>query len=498
MEATVTVPSWVWGNNPAQFLREAELRAVPLGNDTDRWRVHTTERYSSRPSLVLVDTMSEPDHIRRRIGQLVATQAFSNGLEIDIDHRWNRAKQAEHIRDRPALMTELLSLSQIRTQIASEDSLASTVVEVQEVLASQLGTTVRVHVVRRTPEVLHRSYLPGLLLRQVHDPQARVGNIGAIRQANVEGKLVFSSSRRMLDGIALFDAYLNPMLAALTPGVWAFSAQRSFGTIIYTLGQPIRGTLGDSAEPLQMLAPPGGLHSLPVPTLSTEASTATIDWWARRLNDLFGVITDPAVFTDTAGEYSPAKHLQGLLTVEQLFRRVHSILTSHRDAHARRVLLFSTIDALKALTGRDLVKHCTLDFARQTLDKLREGMPEPVGEVLLPAAQRAVSALQDLQNGFFLGHDASGNHVTLTSADGNPNQMNVGQATAHYLDVLRNATHGFGTTKGNVERTNALLVHHDGNISTDLALLAYLYLLDVLTDMDRIRKTLYNKGITYT
>jgi hypothetical protein len=62
----------------------------------------------------------------------------------------------------------------------------------------------------------------------------------------------------------------------------------------------------------------------------------------------------------------------------------------------------------------------------------------------------------------------------------------VAQATAHYLDVLRNATHGFGTTKGKVERTNALLVHHDGDVPTDLGLLGYLYLLDVLTEPDRL------------
>jgi hypothetical protein len=62
-----------------------------------------------------------------------------------------------------------------------------------------------------------------------------------------------------------------------------------------------------------------------------------------------------AVFTDAEDTYSPLKHLQAMLTIEQFFRRVHSALAAHNDPQARRALLFTVMDTLPALVGRDLV-----------------------------------------------------------------------------------------------------------------------------------------------
>jgi hypothetical protein len=42
--------------------------------------------------------------------------------------------------------------------------------------------------------------------------------------------------------------------------------------------------------------------------------------------------------------------------------------------------------------------------------------------------------------------------------------------------------------------TNVLLAHHDGNIPHDLALLGYLYLLDVMSRPADLRRTLHRQG----
>ncbi len=61
--------------------------------------------------------------------------------------------------------------------------------------------------------------------------------------------------------------------------------------------------------------------------------------------------------------------------------------------------------------------------------------------------------------------------------------------------MLRNATHGHSSNKaGRVELTNTLLAHHDGTLPHNLALLGYLYLLDVLAHPDVLRKHLYRGG----
>jgi hypothetical protein len=59
--------------------------------------------------------------------------------------------------------------------------------------------------------------------------------------------------------------------------------------------------------------------------------------------------------------------------------------------------------------------------------------------------------------------------------------MTPERATAQYVKILRNATHGHGTNRANsVQENNALLAGHDGDVPPDLSLLGYMYLLALL------------------
>lgn len=65
------------------------------------------------------------------------------------------------------------------------------------------------------------------------------------------------------------------------------------------------------------------------------------------------------------------------------------------------------------------------------------------------------------------------------------------RGTAEYLKLLRNATHGHGANKKNqVEATESLLARHDGRIPHEVALLGWLYLLDLLSHPDALRRHL--------
>lgn len=68
--ATVTVPPWLSGGDPAQFLREAELHAVNLPESNGSYRVRPVERYERRlASLVVLDSLTTPERIRARLEQ---------------------------------------------------------------------------------------------------------------------------------------------------------------------------------------------------------------------------------------------------------------------------------------------------------------------------------------------------------------------------------------------------------------------------------------------
>jgi len=207
---------------------------------------------------------------------------------------------------------------------------------------------------------------------------------------------------------------------------------------------------------------------------------------------MFAVLGDPTVFTDEEGFYVPTKHLHALLSVEQLFRRVFSSQTSHRDTNARRTLLFTILDTLERLTGRDLSCHCSLEFAQKILLGLKSQIPPGAAEVLLPGAERAVEALKRLQDGFFLSYRKGMPSIEWTEPNGAVRSLGHDAATAQYIKVLRDATHGHGTknTK-HIPRTNALLTHHNGHIPHDTGLLGYLYLLDLISRPDDLRRALY-------
>ncbi len=334
----------------------------------------------------------------------------------------------------------------------------------------RLYPNVAAYLICRAPALLHRSKIPAVLLRVERDGKLQRADLADIKAASAKGEVVFSASDRLGDGFAVIDAYLSPLLGALTPYVWAFSAPRAYGGVVYTLGTAIPGVAGEALEPLHLLPSTGSLRAVERPNLSPEAPTEAITWWVRRLDRAMSVVSDPAVFSDSNGAYAPNYHLHAILTFEQVFRRVGVIQQSDRDGDARRVLLFTVLDTLERLTNRKLVELCTHGVAVETLERLRKDMSIGAQEVLLPAAERAVEALERLQDGFYLRRQTGAATIDFTLTDGTPASYTPEHAAAEYVRVLRNATHGHGSNQDEaVPRTDALLVHHDGTIPHDLA-----------------------------
>jgi hypothetical protein len=321
------------------------------------------------------------------------------------------------------------------------------------------------------------------------------GKVSHVRKLHDAGENVFASSFGLYDGVMLFDAYVAPLLAAGSPGIWAVNVVRSFGSLIFSLGTFISGTNGDASELLQLITTQGASESVRFPRLSESAGPEALEWWVDRLNLMFAVLSNLATFVDQQGRYRPAKHLKALLTIEQVFRRTTSMLVAERDADARRTLLFTILDSLEGLRRTNLLTMCTLKHATKTLAELEELLPRGASEVLLPAARRAVAALQALQDGFFIRRQLRTSAVELHLSAGQVQSLSAEEASARYLKVLRDATHGHGSNKESASAmTDALLAHHNGTIPHDIGLLGYLYLLDVLAHPERLRRALYRRG----
>ena len=501
----ISVPPWLWGGNPAGLFQSAQLRAKALPSLPDTWRVQTEEAYfRRRPGLVSVEHLAGPSSHRRRFGvlrELAMDEAVNDGYDRGMSALKKRASRA----DKTGEPVDFLSTWQLWTMIARPDELVSAVTQVHNAMRKVtvageprelVFMNCGVHLVRRSRALVHRAKLVSVLVRLAYDTRLRSGDLSHLQRATESQELVFSSADELHNGVLLFDAYMGPIYGALTPAIWCLPIHRELGGVIYSLGQSLTGTRGDAAELLQLLPSPGVTTAIENPTISPKASGAALDWWSAQLDKLFAVVTDPAVFSDKTGNFQPVDNLRALLSVEQLFRRVSSIQLTHRDINAQRVLLFTVLDTLQRLTGLDIETHCSLRIAQKTLEHLRVSIPEDAAEILLPGAERAVAALAAVQDGFFLQRQMGVDVIEIPSENGQVKQLDPEQAAAHYIKMLRDATHGHGSNRaGRVERVNALLAHHSGHMPFDLPLLGYLYLLSLLVRPEVLRKRLaYSSG----
>ena len=493
------LPPWVWGGNPKRLLEESDFHV-----SKDRrggYFVRTKEDYLHRsPDLVELRTIVTPDgpgprwDILEHITERAPHPSIADIQEL-IQHRrhttQDQRRPVDFFNDYMLLLHsspvhELAEhsksfLEDLGAQALSDDS--------TEHSFPHAG----LHLVQSKPALLHRLKLASVLLRVEQDPRLQHEGAQSLRKLSSSEQGVFMSSAQLYDGVLTLDAYLAPLMAAGSPAIWGVHIARSFGCLVFNLGQFTPGTETEAAELLHLVSLPGTTRPPKLEALSPPAPDGAIRWWTARLNELFGVLSDLSPFVDDQEVYQPTKQLEAILTVEQIFRRTASLLVAHRDLNARRALMFTVLDSLEGLRGIDLLTMCTLRHAKKVLEQLETSIPPSAQEVLLPAARRAVSALEKMQGGFFIRSQLGAEDIILHRGDGTAESMTPEKAVAHYLKVLRDATHGHGTNKANAKaRTAALLAHHTGDVPHDLGPLAYLYLLDMLADPHRLRRILHN------
>jgi hypothetical protein len=496
----IEAPAWLSGGEPAQLFEASGMR---VRVDTPgNYFVRTEESYrGSTPHLISARHLfggGRPNRLSVLAGMeeratihldYATIQAHLDGLVERVPHPGGLVHVLSHaqgvllVTPPTDLPTNAGKILDSLTQIRYEDQADGEPGPFHSPGLAVLGTTSTLQL---------RLRLPSIFLRRANDERLARGDTTHRRRGEGDEDMLFPSSHGLYEGIYLLDPYAGPLRGSMSPSIWCLAAPRTFGTVIVMLGRAIAGTVGDATEPLQTILVKGPNRSYRVPEHVPADQPAAVEWWARALNLLFGILSDPAVFRTKGGVYDPAAHLGAILTIEQLFRRVTSLLVQHRDVTARLALLFTCLDTLEGLTGRNLVKQCESSHAANCLGRVRLNMSEAARRVLLPCAERAATALEEIQGGFSLARQEKKTHLAWANKT-----ATLEQAAAHYIAALRNATHGHGGHKGTDEqraRDSTLLIQHNGKIPDDLPLLAYLYLLDLLNDPKRFRRILSRRA----
>ncbi|WP_420116553.1 hypothetical protein [Micromonospora sp.] len=474
------LPGWV-GDGPKVFLEGAEFRVTEVS--TDRYGLQTNENYlRQRPALVSKADIAGSDVPVPQLTQLQAYLASEPAASMPNEDPTYLQETRQRLEERTRNGDAAALASSFFLDISTADAadVPALLTEVCEQMTNGGFPASSAHVVHRHSALLIRMALPKLLLRVRQDPHLRDGRITDAVDAR-DGGLVFTTAGGLSEGVGLFDAYVGPLIGCLSPHLWSFQSIRLGGVYILLLGRLLRGLPSEPRNLIDTLPAERWGH-VETPSFDAGAGRAALAWWTVRLNDLFGWLSDPAIFQDEHGDYDPDAHLNYQLSVEQVFRRVGALQRSYDDPAARRTLMFSVLDTLETrLTGRPLVEMATKACAVRTLERLRETIPPDAQPVLLEGAERAVAALDELHAGFDIPQDAETIGLYLT--DGTIQNVSRDRAGSLYVDLLRNATHGFGskTDVKNKGRDSALLVHHTGDVPHELATLAYLYLLDLLS-----------------
>jgi hypothetical protein len=311
---------------------------------------------------------------------------------------------------------------------------------------------------------------------------------------------LFASSADWYQNVIGIVHYLGPLLGCLSPRFWCLPANRPLCAILFSLGQDVNGFRASPMEFMQLLPARGRDEPIPHVQLQPTSCRHAIHWWTVRLNQMFAYLSDPTTFNDAQGMYAPHEHHHWLLTFDRLFALTTSLQTAERDRTAQRALMCNLLDTLSdRIMDRKFERLCTLAFAKETADQVRQKMPKDVASILMPAADRAVAALAQAQDGFFIQKQRGDEEVSFRLTDGSWQRRSPERATAMLLKVFRNATHGFGHRKG-ARRKNevdaSLLVHHHGELPPDIVFLPYLYLLDTLCKPGEMRESIQRKVAT--
>ncbi|MEU1956810.1 hypothetical protein [Nocardia rhamnosiphila] len=325
----------------------------------------------------------------------------------------------------------------------------------------------------RVDNIAHRwAKLPQVLLRLKHNTVAEIVESSKENPAEI----AFQSSAALLEGTIFGGLYFAPLLGNLFPRMWGFGAPRLGQIIVYTFGRHISGRgLGagpnaiDTLHELTHHTTSRGFNtkSLDETGLHKAAYSEAVDWWAWQINQTMLDIFSPATYTDANDFYAPEVHQRWMLNLEQLLSRISTIARHSEDETAQLMLLFPAMDILAdGFFGSSGIGQLMIPSRiRKRITAIEAHVPDRIKPVIMAPTYRALAAAEQVADEFFI-------------ASPNPDAT-VESRLQQLWTARRNTTHGFNN---NAE----ILAEHTGRLPSDIVLVPTVYLLDILTDRQRL------------
>jgi hypothetical protein len=470
----IDLPPQMYGGDPAGLIDYCGLIVVkgPTGSDTV-WEV------AARPAdLVVSHVLHGPALKRSRFDvSKVPTPGVPGGMPRELFGEFE--KLAKRLDENPTLAARFDRITTTLMAVADHqvpDAIrwgSETLADITNDDGSeQLFPRRSVHDVRIDPLPYRWTKLTQIFLLLKHHTAAQV-----IANAQAKpGELVFRSSEALMEGPIFGGRYFVPLLANMSPLMWGIGAPRLNQVVIYTFGRVIGGRgLGasrDQLDSLQILSHHTPSHdfdtkSFDETALHKGAYSEAVDWWAGRINNTLRDIFSPTTYVDGNDAYLPDMHQRWMLNFEQLVSRVGAIVGHPRDQAAQLMLMFPAMDILGDgfIASGGIGQLMLPSQIRKKIADIEEHVLPRIKPLIMPPAYRALAAAEQVAEEF-----------TVPS----PNAAATTESRLRDLwNALRNTTHGFN-------KSPEILAEHTCRLPADIALVPMVYLLDIVTDRQRL------------
>jgi hypothetical protein len=479
----IELPPDISGGDPAWLLDYLGLNVVQAPTPPDTTWVVSVRQVD----LVAAQTLHGPALNRSRFDvSTTPTPQVRGGMGPQLAPQYQQhIEELQKSTTLPSLLEQITSIliavrdDQVPEAIRwASDTLAEIPLHHDDGTTEPLFARHSVHDIRIDPLAYRWSKLPQVMIRLRHES---VTDVIASAKA-IPNELAFNSSGALLEGTIFGGLYFAPLLGNMSPLLWGIGAPRLGQVILYTFGRVIggrgRGASRDHIDSLKIFdhhspAEEFDTESFDQATLHKAAYSEAVDWWASRINKMLRDLFAPATYVDANGFYLPEAHQMWMLNVEQLLSRIGAILRRPTDQAAQLMLMFPALDILadSFAGGNGAGALMVPSRIRKRITALEDRVPERIAPLILAPAYRALAAAQQTADGFFV---SSPNPDATTES-----------RLLRLWNARRNTTHGFG---GNAE----ILADHSGRLPADVVLVPMVYLLDLLTDRERLLQRIAN------
>lgn len=488
--ARVLIPSGLGGGSVPEFLRVLGLAGARIPS-SDLWMI---DRMSTDEEIITSRQIAGPDVKRNRFDVLAPSSELDDGLDSNAA-RIERAISQLHAAVADGELAAILRTVQIQLSTAQSADL----VELTEAAFQQLRTMtnnvdepVFPNCGIRSIDISSRFYSAAkfaqVMLRLRQDPLLNQElSQGRLDHTKSKPTLWFQAGDEHIRDLAVRDTFLDPLLAAIPPGVWAFSTGRLRNPYVFTLGRVIKDKPGQHLRVADIITGDPANHrtvKLPETPPSPKAWGQAVDWWCMKTNVVFTRVSDITEFVDNDDDYLPDLHLMWMMDTIETFKRVAEVSRSWHSAFGTTLTTYTALDLIAETWygTADMAQLVEPDRVSEALARVRAAIPELLHPILLPAAEAAGRAPDLIFDGFFQSQSDDVEIVFPPVKKGSTPRRETWtkkSAIHHLVRARRNATHGFVGTPQSKPNIHTL-TQHNGKLPSEFAMLPYLYLLDIL------------------